>query len=175
MLQLLAFGTFWFWVLVLIASIFIVVSIEDDEHNYGANLFFIGALLLLYFFGNAETFNRAAKYAIEEPRVVFLAIMGYFLAGTIWSVVKWVFWLQGRKRYHQRHSSNREINISDYKVANNTEKILHWMIYWPFSLVWTMINEPVKRGFYYILDRFSGLYDKLAVKILIDKENKTND
>jgi len=46
------------------------------------------------------------------------------------------------------------------------------MIYWPFSAIWTIINDPVKKSFEFMLSQFGGFYDKMTLKILGDLEKK---
>jgi hypothetical protein len=42
------------------------------------------------------------------------------------------------------------------------------MIYWPLSSLWTLINDPVKKAFEFVLSQFGGFYDKMSEKILGD-------
>jgi hypothetical protein len=169
MMQLLEFGTIWFWILLLVASGLIIYSTEDDESNYAANIWFVCALLALYFLGNSETFKAIGSYMVHNPGPSLLIFGAYIFLGTVWSIFKWFFYLKGiRGRYENAYS----FNIENYKVKENKARITHWMIYWPFSAIWTLINDPVKKSFEFVLSQFGGLYDKMSEKILGDLKKK---
>ena len=84
---------------------------------------------------------------------------------------------ESEKKYEEY--TYQSFDIKDYKIGRNKEKVLHWMIYWPLSSVWTLINDPVKKAFEFVLSQFGGFYDKMSEKILGDiakkKEEKNNN
>jgi len=43
------------------------------------------------------------------------------------------------------------------------------MCFWPFSLVGTLLNDPVRKLFKFIYNRINGLYQKIADEILKDE------
>lgn len=54
--------------------------------------------------------------------------------------------------------------VMPVQASKNKNKILVWMMYWPFSLVWTLIDEPFKKAFYFIFDQIKGLYQAISEK-----------
>jgi hypothetical protein len=40
------------------------------------------------------------------------------------------------------------------------------MCYWPFSLLWTLLNDPVKRMFEYLFSRTRRIYESMSEKAL---------
>jgi hypothetical protein len=46
----------------------------------------------------------------------------------------------------------------------NKGLITSWIMYWPLSLLGTLLNNPFRRFFNYIYDSVSGLYDKITQK-----------
>jgi len=174
MTEILAFGTIWFWILILVASGLIINSIEDDNDNWGSNIYFIVCLVALYFLGNSQFFNSLGLYIIHNPAISILVFLGYLLIGSIWSVIKWFFHL---RMIREKYKNNKEyFYIQNYKVEQNKERILHWMIYWPLSSIWTLINDPIKKSFEFILSQFGGFYNKMSESILGDiAEEKENE
>lgn len=168
-MQLLEFGTIWFWLVILVASGLIIASTEDEQTNWGANIWFVITLLALYFFGNSEFFKSVGTFMLNNPVSVILIFAGYIAAGTIWSIAKWFFYLKGIRNAYEDRSY---FNIENYKVKEHKERITHWMIYWPLSAIWTIINDPVKKSFEFVLSQFGGLYDKMSEKILGDLKRK---
>jgi len=169
MTEILAFGTIWFWILVtVISGIIIFITEEDDDDGiWSSNLWLIGTLVALYFLGNSESFKQIGTYIIQNPGVAILIFAGYIFLGSIWSIIKWFFYLKKIKSKHN-NNSDFSFNINNYKIEKNKERVLHWMIYWPLSSVWTLINDPVKKAFEFVLSQFGGFYDKMSEKILGD-------
>lgn len=52
--------------------------------------------------------------------------------------------------------------VMPVQASKNKNKILVWMMYWPFSLVWTLIDEPFKKAFYFLFDQIKGLYQSIS-------------
>jgi hypothetical protein len=58
---------------------------------------------------------------------------------------------------------NEKIRASNYK-----SKIIAWGIWWPFSLVGTIVDDPIRRFITWTFDRLCGTFQKLADKIAPD-------
>jgi|688.fasta_scaffold238755_1 hypothetical protein len=175
MTQILAFGTIWFWILItVISGIIIWITEEENDGIWSSNIWFFGTLVALYFLGNSESFNEIGTYIIQNPGVAIGIFAAYILLGSIWSIVKWFFYLKRIKAKHQEYSFY-SFDMNDYKIGRNKERVLHWMIYWPLSSVWTLINDPVKKAFEFVLSQFGGFYDKMSEKILGDIAKKKEE
>lgn len=174
MAQLLAFGTVWFWIIILLASALIILSTEDDETVWGSNVWFGIMILALYFLGNSEFFKSVAAFMLHNPGISLGIFFCYVLAGTVWSIFKWFFFLKRTKLdWQKRHPNNDAyFDIEHYKVAKNKARIIIWMIYWPWSAAWTLVNDPVKKTFEFVLFRIENLYNKMSAKILGDLGKK---
>lgn len=48
------------------------------------------------------------------------------------------------------------------KATRNKRRITAWMAYWPFSVVGTVINDPIRRLFKFLFNSFKALYQKIA-------------
>lgn len=164
------FGTVWFFVLLCVASIAIIVSTELDEpKSWG--FWIMGITIgLLYFGGNAESFKSLLTYISQNPGQIILFIAQYLLLGTVWSFIKWYFYLVDRKEYYTKHDYG--YNKSDFTVGENKERIMNWMIYWPLSAFWTMINHPVRRAFKWIFNSFEKQYQVISDKVFKDLNEK---
>lgn len=167
MILLFALGSIWFWILIAIASIIIIYFTERDSHNWYANFWLIATCALLYFGGNAQMFKDVANYAIENPIKLIGWLVAYFAAGTLWSMLKWIFWLREIKRALEKAGSSK-LMAEYYELSYNKERVTHWIIYWPFSALWTLINDPVRKLANAIADQFAGTYNSISKKILGD-------
>jgi hypothetical protein len=48
------------------------------------------------------------------------------------------------------------------RARQNKSRIVSWMAFWPFSLVGTLLNDPVRRLFTWLFQAFSSLYQRMA-------------
>lgn len=181
--EFLVFGTLWFWSAALITFFLVCLCIsQEDLHEIIASGILLVFLCSLYFCGNSLFFNKCWVYLISHPLVFFGLVLGYFLIGTIWSVVKWYFFLLNKRDKFledkkQWDSSNhaRPLFASVPEVRYYKKSILTWMTYWPFSMVWTLLDDPVRRAFnliyYKIADFMQGISNRVFTPY-VDPENK---
>lgn len=47
-------------------------------------------------------------------------------------------------------------------VRGNKSRIMTWMGYWPWSMVWTLINDPIKRAFKAIYNRIHNTLQSIS-------------
>lgn len=189
-MALLAFGTVWFWIILLFAWILITVAIEYG-YQIRATFVVLAFFILYFFFGGKEVLSTILyDYIVNKPFFTLGWILSYFVLGTGWSIVKWALYVL-RKREKAIEDIKRDsikyhtapTPVRSPQVLENKNLIIGWMIYWPFSALWTLINDPVKRAFtwiyYRISNRLQQISDRLfqvvndeAEKIIRDRENK---
>jgi len=154
-------GTFWFYALLFVAAVALVISTELDEaKSWG--FWVVGAtLVILYFCGNKQEFNDAFNWISANPGSTVLIVAGYFVAGLVWAIVKWYFYLRKKTAKINKYSKVHGLD-EVYSASENKERILNWMMYWPFSLLWTMIDEPVKKLFQNIYTATEKMFQRMA-------------
>lgn len=89
--ELFVIGTFWFWLLLILAAIVEYVFIDRDS-GIGATATLMVTGLALWLFGNFNVFS----WIWHHPGLSFCYGVGYFVVGIIWSFVKWYLW--GKER-----------------------------------------------------------------------------
>ena len=177
MLEIFALGTIWFWMLCGAAFVIITAFVEagyPGRATWAVILFFA----LVHFLGGLKFVN----WVIENPGVFFSTIAVYFVVGTIYCLIKWYFFLLNKKDEYKKndevkksrtHYGNAELPLkpSDYRY-----ELVGWIIYWPFSCVWTIINDPVKRIATSIYLQIEGILQKMSDNVFKDvlekKDNK---
>lgn len=172
--EVFALGTFWFWVLLAVETVVIICLIEWGKGTF-ATLSLVATLLLLHFLGGVNL----AGYVLEHPITVLTIALGYFAAGTVWAITKWWFHVheqrarydEARQQFSQLHglagsipdklrpqwveflevqgSGRHRIEVRP-RAREHKARILTWMTYWPWSLTWTVLNDPVRKAFLYI-------------------------
>lgn len=53
-------------------------------------------------------------------------------------------------------------------VRENKERVMLWMVYWPFSAVWTIVNDPIKRLFRHIFNMIQDALQLVANRVFAD-------
>lgn len=51
------------------------------------------------------------------------------------------------------------------KAVKNKSRIVAWMSLWPFSVIGTLLNDPVKRLFKFLFNSFKALYQQMADRV----------
>jgi len=75
-----------------------------------------------------------------------------------------------------RGNSHGLLQLSKRPRPNeNKRKILTWMMYWPWSAIWTILDEPVKKAFKEIFNQIRGLYEKISSSAFKDIDVHSDD
>lgn len=75
--------------------------------------------------------------------------------------------------YYEENNHYRESRrFSKPQASEHKGKIIAWMCFWPFSLLGTFINDPIRRLFNFLFNSFKRLYQKLSDKMFADLESK---
>ncbi len=179
----LALGTLGFWIFAGIVFLLLIAAVEYEKPGL-ATLSLIVTGFALWLFGNVNVFALAA----ENPLLALGLGAGYFAVGALWSLAKWWFYVRRQLRKYNEVKAEflknngesekgpvpdrlkadwnaRRPSYARYakpQVRENKGRILTWMIYWPWSLVWTILNDPVKRLFKNIFNAMKALFQKVA-------------
>ena len=193
MFELFVVGTFWFWAL-LIAWIFIVGAFLSQEVIRGAVATTVIAALLLIFCG-----SNPFPYIIDHPLMTLMYVGGFFVAGGLWSIVKWgSFCSSKRRRYFterdaflDRHNIKAnsiprshlvewsqylnelshydckgicEFRTGGLKASSRKSLITSWIMWWPISLIWTFIDDPIRRICHWVRRRLTKIYNYISTR-----------
>ena len=160
------------WLLIGIETILLLYWIDREYSGLATISIIISAALLQWACG-----INIIGYVAANPAAIGYAIGGYFVLGTVWAVIKWWFYVRAMRRKYDEFKrvflKSHEIegnvipdNLKERwaedlrgcsygddkievrpEVTNHKARIYLWMAYWPWSCVWTVINDPIKRVF----------------------------
>lgn len=192
-LQFIAFGSFWFWTLILCESVAIIYFLEHQKPGR-LNMSIFLFLFLLWVFSDIPV----VSYVFHNPVRIVATILGYLVAGTLWSIAKWYFFVlnvrddyyEARKsfceeqgiagtewtpeqkqrweKYFARQRSYFRSGVDSFGrpiARENKERIVMWMCYWPWSMVWTILNDPFRRLFLAIYEYVQGIHDSISRRL----------
>lgn len=66
-------------------------------------------------------------------------------------------------------------NLKKPLVSRNKGKIIGWMTYWPWSGLWMLINDPIRRIFRYLYEHISGLLQRMSDRIFADIDDELEE
>ena len=177
MSHLIVFGSIGFIVVAFIAACLILwaldnaLSEEHDDTGGGllATIFLTGFIALYYFFGSKDHVGSIISYFIENPSAILWSFVGYLGLGVIWAFVKWYFYLHKRVAKEMGNTMITPYTTVNIPIAgDNKWRIMSWMMYWPFSAVWTVINQPIKNAFNYIFIKLEGVFNSISKSMYKD-------
>ena len=170
--EFLAVGALGFWLL--LAPIIMSEMLDNDAPGWATIVAMVTVAVLVVFGG----FNPIS-YLAEHPGEIVLAVSAYFFAGAVWSLVKWYFWLvKLRRRIDAGEAQDRVLYTAGMRQfpphpGDHKSRIIGWIALWPASMLWTMINDPVRRAAEEINARLGGTYQHISNRVFkgYDKNN----
>lgn len=181
-MELFIWGTFWFWTLIIVGFITVTYFVEKQRSNgWGALLTALALGVILFFFGSKEPITNTVSYIVHHPFTVLALIAGYFVAGTVWSMVKWYFHLKKLQRLGQWPTKYEDTSVDfrDRKqvpvapvAKDHRSDILMWMSWWPFSALWTLIDNPFRRVFEWIFNSLEGTFNSISQRVFKSAQPK---
>jgi hypothetical protein len=146
------------WILICILAIILIALAEAGALGWATGVALaIGGLLIYTGFIAGPAIWLFIK---ANPLIVVSLLVVYILAGTVWSVIKWWFFVRKNRREQEeskkKHPNSVTIRIP--QVGDYKSKITTWMTFWPLSLLWTMIDDPIRAIFLHI---YHGISNKL--------------
>lgn len=186
-------GSWWFFALCGLSVLLLFWAVETDSPFWAAFTVatYFGALALFGDF-NALTWMQA------HPWKFLQYVVGFFVVGTVWSVAKWWFYVRERRDdfnqmklgFIKRHELGLKVTepIPEDKLAAygdwmsvlrgrpdpsaHKSRIMVWMMYWPWSMLWTLVNDPIKKLFKAIYRRIEGVYDRISDSLFGDVQEE---
>ena len=159
-MEFLMFGSACFWILTAIAFGLMILATEKGS-GIGATFTLLITIALLFFFGNKTPLLGLLSGIQTNPFIAVAIVAAYVIIGASWAIIKWYFYL-----IKERDKANPESNfITVPRVRDHKSEIIVWMIYWPFSMLWTLLNQPIKNIFLFIYNRIESKMQDMADKI----------
>lgn len=177
-----------FWLLFALATI-LIIALDSTECEGWA------FTTMVTFLAMVIGFNPAMREALTTG-LVLVCIVSYLACGVFWSFIKWYFFLlnvrdvvtanppkmtERRRIYgtgrHQEEYEEVPIETTTIRVRGKAvlypiqikefkARIIGWMTYWPWSFVWTMLNDPIRRFFSRVYTACAGTMQRMADSIV---------
>ncbi len=191
-LQFIVFGSFWFWTVIFLESAAIIFFLENEKAgraNMSAILFFVllwicsdipvvsyvvlnplYILCILAAYLAAGTLWSIAKWYFfvlnardkyKEEKDAFCRNNG--ITADAWTPEQKALWEEYIFRNRRGYSSFQDSDQFGRPVAGeHKERIILWMCYWPWSMFWTILNDPFRRLFLMIYEYVQSIHDGIS-------------
>lgn len=150
------------WIAFIAVSAFIIFLLDEgngtDANWGGTTITVLVALAVLHF---AYPPLSIWNYAIANPWGLVHDLTYYVVAGVIWAYVKWGFFVN--KQYANWKSIFKSSTSFDLPSAMEYKaEIMGWLAFWPWSFVWTMLNDPIRKFFNTLFNLLSESFDSIS-------------
>lgn len=185
----LAVGAIGFWILVAVVFILLLIEIEYERPGL-ATLTFIVFFLALWLFGDFNIIETVLSAPLLSLACAAgYVVVGFGWSFGKWIFFCWSHarkYNEAKAKFLKKHgvegdripdnllrdwqrrspgahyNGYSESNNPTPKAGKNKGRILTWAIYWPWSALWTLINDPVKRLFKEIFHQLKAAYQRIA-------------
>jgi len=161
------------WIIVCVEFLFLMVC-DEFEWFPGALFSIIVAICLINWLVGIPVF----KYIYDNPFVIWsFAKFWFYLRKCVRRTTKEV--LDNPAYYHEGDKSKpirKQIEDASAfpRMSQCKAKITFWMINWPPSMLWTLINEPVRKIFKEMYRLFSKIFESMREHAIGSAEKKIN-
>lgn len=184
---ILAFGTIGFWVFIT-ASVIAMLTFINFQKGAAATVVAALTILGFQFYGGIDIFGH-----VKNHPLALLAYGGiYALCGMGTGVFKWwrfvrnnrAKYLEAKAEFIEDGKSMTEWpryrDAGDYHAIKfifepvarqHKAAITMWMTYWPLVLVWTVINDPVRKFFRMMYESVTGLLERISKNAFKDVDD----
>lgn len=197
--MLFAFGSLFWWLLILGASALIVLGLDQDKPRISTAVL-AGTFLALFIFGDAR--ETIWPYLQLNPYKITIFLLGYLVIGGVYGIYRW--WVECTNHNYNFENFTRNF-LKDYgktgtvvdeelkpafvsamlnskfKIWNKAEnayvpeariwawdnkgRIISWMTYWPWSLVWHVLNDFFRRIFRRMYQCITAVLDGITKRV----------
>jgi hypothetical protein len=168
-----------FWTVAIGTVIFCLIIMALVEYNrpFWATTLMIVTISGLVFVTKYPLWDEIRA----NPLLLVYWTIGYLLIGAGWSLFKWWRYVDRTvKRWSKSDYSGHKRNLemirsadsdstvqlpSEIDPGNNKDRFFGWTLYWPFSGIWTLLDDPLRAAFEFMYEQFGQIYTKIAQRV----------
>lgn len=171
------------WGIILVTLMIISAGVDRERYALSTIALVVGGVAILY--ASGHSFTELFHSIIDDPKRAVTVVLAYAVIGVVWGIIKWFFFLLAVRdcliEFRARKGITGSLTgtaandffsynkLGVYSLPPNAFKskarIVGWMMWWPVSMPWTVINEPVKRFFAFIYARIAGSLQRLSDRL----------
>jgi hypothetical protein len=137
------------WLLLSLLAIITIAVVATESWGWSTFSVLL-TMVVLYFF------TPFVFAVFRDPWSVVIYAAIYVGIGIVWAFVKWYFYVLNR----------RDAGVSKPPTAReHRSDITGWMAFWPWSAIWTLINDPVKRMYKALARSLEKVFDGISRRV----------
>lgn len=191
-MELLMYGTFWFWAVVAV-EILLLALFYEYENGIAATVSAIVFIALLQYGSKIDVFG----WAMAHPWNLLSIVGVYFAFGVVWGMFKWRLFVGECAREYEDEKAKwleqqgypnekvvpeslrakwvkhlEDIETRDYLadrrldetplVRKNKARITRWMSMWVISLLFALLHDAMKEAFAHLYCKIAGYLQHMA-------------
>lgn len=140
--------------MIAVAIVFLTIFSETASPFWG--LFTIaGFIAMCIMVFKIFTTNDLLVLWQNNRGLVIGSVITYVFLGILWSIYKWKLYCGN---YYRRNSSR----VSNLLVSEHKDRVSAWMMYWPFSFVWYILNDPIVAFYNFLYYKLQKVYNSIS-------------
>lgn len=149
----------WFFISLFVVLCLEMVCAENEEPAWGAF-----CLIAWLVFIALVTDARPHEWALRHWIVMVVSVPIYVASGIGWALFKWKGYVRRELSGSSTPATSSTFDYLDPSRDENRERIITWMMLWPFSLLWWLLKWP--------RELFAVAFDQMlsAFKRIVDSE-----
>lgn len=117
-------------------------------------------------------FVRDNRQRYDESFAEFIEKTGYDARElSVEQRVEWHDYLNGKKRYYFNDYDEYRSIVAHPKASEHKHRIKVWVAFWPISLFWTMLNDPIMKAINMIYIQLHGLLQRISDSVWTGTEH----
>jgi hypothetical protein len=178
----LVYGTALFWGLAVLETALLFSALDDEGDDYGGAIAAASLLIILLLF-QFKSDTRPFTYLWTHKGTVAIGAIAYLVIGGVWSIAKWWFvetnaFRRVKEDFLDRHRIAGQEIPTVHKAAwaeqivreksnprRSQKRFMSWIAYWPWSLAWTLVNDPLKRIARRIYNQLLSTYQRITDRV----------
>jgi len=141
-----------------IALIAITILTEKGE-GWWSFWTLLGFSAVVYLF-QRDTFHNVLDYIKDNVGFIIACAIVYVGIGIVWALAKWRWFCIKKYEYLQRYSGYETSNVIE--ARDYASMITAWMAWWPTSMLWWILNDPITRFYKYLHKKLSKVFDSIS-------------
>jgi len=157
----------WLIIAILVA---LTIGVLTEKGEFGWTLTSLVVFLAVYYvFTKDLTFKGSITWIADNWIMFICFVFLYITAGVFWALLKWKWYCT--KVFRKFNVPERDATWY-LSVRSNKGRITAWMMWWPLSLGWWLVNDPITRLYNYIYERLVHLFESIRESALKEATKK---
>jgi hypothetical protein len=160
-----------FWIVVIEAVILFLLVVNEMETAATISLFLFGGAVHFLTNINVITFFKTNWATLLQLAGIYVGV------GLGWGVAKWYFFVRDIREQYVAYKAelvakqtkdlkycldNRFGHDIPPRASRHKGEIVSWISYWPISVVWTLLDDFLKKLFHRVYDLFAGVFQRIS-------------